>query len=82
MKIFDGYKEDYKERFHNINYVVNNFREDIYRMMVLGIVILLPDTLLKSLSYQMSHLSPLDDKTKYNKVMEFIIIRMIGEEHE
>ena len=76
MKIFDGYKEDYKERFYNINHIVDNFREDIYRMIVLGIVILLPDSLLKVLSHQMSHLLPLDDKTKYTKIMEFIIIRM------
>lgn len=75
-KIFDMYKEDYATRYYCINYIVDAFRTDLYHMIVLGIVIFLPDSLLISLKNKMSDLLILDDKEKYTKIMEFIIIRM------
>lgn len=76
MKIFDRYKEDYATRYYCINYIVDAFRNDLYHMMMLGIVISLPDSLLITMQRKMQELLVLDDKTKYTKIMEFIIVRM------
>ena len=82
MIMFDRYKRDYATRYYNINYIVDGFRSDLYHMIILGIVILLPDSLLITVKYEMQKLLPLDDATKYTKIMEFIIERMNGDNDE
>ena len=79
MIMFDLYKRDFATRYYNINYIVESFRSDLYHMMILGIVLLLPDSLLITLKCEMHQLLPLDDATKYTKIMEFIIERMDGD---
>ena len=77
--MLDRYKEDYATRYYCINYIVDAFRTDFYRMIVLGLIIFLPDSLLKTLKHKMEELLILDDKDKYTEIMKFIIIRMEGE---
>lgn len=79
-KIFDRYKEDYATRYYCINYIVDAFRTDLYHMIILGLIIFLPDSLLITLKHKMEELLILDDKEKYTEIMKFIIIRMEGED--
>jgi len=76
--MIERYKEDFATRYYCINYIVDSFRNDLYHMIVLGLIIFLPDSLLITLKSKMVELLSFDDKDKYTEIMKFIIKRMEG----